>query len=642
MSSTSVVGPMVPPGADGDPRRSGDAAPEGSALAGAGGTASVATGGSAPAAPSGQSPATAGGVALAAGVEELVVDGVDIAAARAALAQLGADGSSDLDVLSADRAIALLAQLQELTGALAAVQARALARPEEAVASSSVMRGETPRRARRIARAEASFALKKSTSATGQSMATCRRLVRSMPGMLTALARGRVTPAAGHQVGRVLGPATPTQREQVDEILTAHLAHLEACGPGEWGDEAARVLHTLDPDGAAERHREARRDRNVTIRGDRHGMATVTAHLPALDAARIRKSLSLAAERARAAGDRRGHQQIMADLFADTLLGRGEAGEVSAVDIGVIVSDLSLLDPGHADAATVEGLGTVPFEAVREQILRIIDGADPELQLTLRAMYKDRDDGQLVAVESRSRQFPRGLATLLRSAHQSCRAPYCDAGIRQIDHITPWSQGGETSFENGNGLCAADNQKEEAGQRARPVLDEEGVRRTVEWLTRHGQRARRRGIDFDPVGTAARAIERQQGKEQTEHEDQAQHQVVPPDTTPATPPEGLVTDAGRESGSVPDSATAPDPATGPDPAVVHDSAAVSAPVGPISLEARRTMRQQLEDLTVGITPEESSAVEATVHEGRSMSPPVSIRSRRRRRRLDLYIFRQSA
>src|SRR5690606_13585359 len=202
MSSTSVVGPMVPPGADGDPRRSGDAAPEGSALAGAGGTASVATGGSAPGAPSGQSPATAGGVALAAGVEELVVDGVDIAAARAALAQLGADGSSDLDVLSADRAIALLAQLQELTGALAAVQARALVRLEEAVASSSVMRGETPRRARRIARAEASFALKKSTSATGQSMATCRRLVRSMPGMLTALARGRVTPAAGHQVGR--------------------------------------------------------------------------------------------------------------------------------------------------------------------------------------------------------------------------------------------------------------------------------------------------------------------------------------------------------------------------------------------------------------------------------------------------------
>ena len=38
----------------------------------------------------------------------------------------------------------------------------------------------------------------------------------------------------------------------------------------------------------------------------------------------------------------------------------------------------------------------------------------------------------------------------------------------------------------------------------------------------------------------------------------------------------------------------------------------------------------------------SSAVEATVHEGRSMSPPVSIRSRRRRRRLDLYILRQSA
>lgn len=181
----------------------------------------------------------------------------------------------------------------ELTGAIEAVQARALVRLEEAVACASVTRGETPARARRIARAEASFALKKSTSAAGQSLATCRRLVRSMPGLLTALAHGRMTAAAGHQVGRALGPATPEQREQVDRVLSAHLAHLEGCGPREWGDEAARVLHTLDPDGAAELHRETRRDR------------TVTAHLPALDAARIRKSLSLAAGRARAAGDRR-------------------------------------------------------------------------------------------------------------------------------------------------------------------------------------------------------------------------------------------------------------------------------------------------------------------------------------------------
>src|SRR5699024_2528579 len=57
---------------------------------------------------------------------------------------------------------------------------------------------------------------------------------------------------------------------------------------------------------------------------------------------------------------------------------------------------------------------------------------------------------------------------------------------------------------NGNGLCAADNQKEQAGQTARVITDGDGVRRTVEWTTRYGQKARRGGINFDPVGTARR------------------------------------------------------------------------------------------------------------------------------------------
>ncbi|GLI30601.1 MULTISPECIES: HNH endonuclease signature motif containing protein [Brachybacterium] len=452
----------------------------------------------------GESRRPGGAPSLAAGVEELVVDGIDVIQAKAALARLGERGSADLEALDAQRTIALLTELRKLSGAVAAIEARALVRLESAVADDSLERGETPRQAQRVARAEAAAALKKSTSAAGQSMSSCRRLVRSMPRVLRALAQGRAMPAAGHQVGRAMGPATPEQREQVDRILGAHLADLEDCGPGEWGDEAARILHALDPEGAAARHRVARRERSVTVRRGRHGMATLTAHLPGLDAARIRKTLSVAAERSRADGDRRGHQQIMADLLADTVLGRGEGGELPVVDIGVIITDRSLLAPGHADAATVEGLGAVPYEHIREEMLRALEHPDPEVVLALRKLLQDAEDGQLVAVESRSRAFPAGLGRLLRYAHQTCRAPHCDASIRQIDHIVPWSQGGPTSLDNGNGLCAADNQKEAAGATARAITDEDGTRRTVEWTTRYGQTARRRGVNFDPVGTALR------------------------------------------------------------------------------------------------------------------------------------------
>ncbi|MDN5900244.1 MAG: HNH endonuclease [Brachybacterium sp.] len=458
-------------------------------------------------------PGARSALSIDAGVGELRIGDVDVAAARTVLARIGADGAPSLDRLSATEAIAVLSGLQELSGAVAAVQARALIRLEEAVTEDCRRREETPKQALKIARSEVSTALKQSRSCAGQSMATCRRLVRSMPGMLTALARGQIVPSSAHRVGRTMAPASPEQRAQIDQILAAHLPYLEDCGPEEWAGEAEKVLHGLDPHGAAERHRTAKRERSVTVRRGEHGMCTVTARLPGLDGARLRKGLSIAAEKARAHGDRRGHQQIMADLFADALIGRGEGIDPSTLEIGVIITDRSLLAPDHADAATIEGYGAVPYEHIREEMQEAMSAAkeDPELAPALRRLYADEDDGQLIAVESTARSFPPALARFFRFAHQTCRAPHCDASIRQNDHIVPWSQGGPTSLDNGNGLCAADNQKEESGQSARVVRDENGKRRTVEWTTRYGQTSHRRGINVDPLGTGVGLLRRADG-----------------------------------------------------------------------------------------------------------------------------------
>src|SRR5699024_12579490 len=115
-----------------------------------------------------------------------------------------------------------------------------------------------------------------------------------------------------------------------------------------WGDEAERVLHSLDPGGAADRHEVARRERSVTVRRGRHGMATITAHITGLDGARIRKGLSLAAEKARASGDRRGHQQIMAGRLVDALSGHGDGIEPSTLEIGDRDTDQALRAPSPA------------------------------------------------------------------------------------------------------------------------------------------------------------------------------------------------------------------------------------------------------------------------------------------------------
>jgi 5-methylcytosine-specific restriction endonuclease McrA len=195
----------------------------------------------------------------------------------------------------------------------------------------------------------------------------------------------------------------------------------------------------------------------------------------------------------------------MADLLADALIGRGDGIDPTTLDVGVVITDRSLLAPAHADAALVEGFGSVPYDHVREQMLRAAQSEDDtELALVMRILYADLDDGQLVGVESRARAFPPALVRFLTLAHQTCRAPYCDAPIRQMDHIVPASQGGSTSLDNGNGLCAADNQKESAGETVRVVRDENGVRRTVRWTTRHGRSVTRGAVNLDPLGTYRR------------------------------------------------------------------------------------------------------------------------------------------
>ena len=80
MSFETRGGPAERPESDGDPRRPGDAPPL---------------------------------VSLTAGAEELVVAGVDVTAARAALAALGAQSSPDLARLTPEGTNALLAELQE-------------------------------------------------------------------------------------------------------------------------------------------------------------------------------------------------------------------------------------------------------------------------------------------------------------------------------------------------------------------------------------------------------------------------------------------------------------------------------------------------------------------------------------------------
>jgi hypothetical protein len=283
------------------------------------------------------------------------------------------------DVIGSLHAFRSALEALETHAVVALADSLALRKQAEARAVAAQEPGEEPgstallRAASREAAREVSMLTRRSPAAASHSLAARRRLVADMPVMLSALAESQVTAADAYRTSRSFAPLTSAQRREADRLLGERLPYLDGAGSQEWDDARAAAISLADPEGEARRHQLAKRERHVKVRRGEHGMATLSAHITALDAALIRKRLSLEAERLRAGGDRRGHQAIQADSFVNTLLGREGEMEPITLDIGVIITDRVLLDPGVGDLAQIEGYGTVPAEAVRESMRDPLD-----------------------------------------------------------------------------------------------------------------------------------------------------------------------------------------------------------------------------------------------------------------------------
>ena len=112
---------------------------------------------------------------------------------------------------------------------------------------------------------------------------------------------------------------------------------------------------------------------------------------------------------------------------------------------------------------------------------------DRRSRATLRRLYAHPRSGALVAMESRARLFPRGLAAFIALRDGRCRTPYCDAPIRHRDHAQPWADGGATAAYNGLGSCERCNYTKQApGWRVTTNIDETHTH-TAEFTTPTGK-----------------------------------------------------------------------------------------------------------------------------------------------------------
>lgn len=257
-------------------------------------------------------------------------------------------------------------------------------------------------------------------------------------------------------------------RRALDAELCADASKLRGMGDARVAAAAQQIAYRLNAQAVVDRAARAASERTVTIRPAPDTMTWVTALLPVAQGVSVYAALKRAAD---TTFDDRTRGQVMADTLVERVTGRA-ADVPQPVAVGLVISDETLLG-GDDTAAVIDGYGPIPAAVARGLVSDAV--TDTRSRATLRRLYRHPRSGGLVAMESRARCFPKGLAAFIGLRDQRCRTPYCDAPIRHRDHAQPHNRGGPTSAANGLGSCERCNYVKEApGWRVSTTLDETG------------------------------------------------------------------------------------------------------------------------------------------------------------------------
>ena len=348
-----------------------------------------------------------------------------------------------------------IAVMERLKAAAAGRQARlavALDASRRAAEAAAGVRSE--RRGRGVA-AEVALARRDSPARGSRHLGFAKALVYEMPYTLAALEAGVLSEWRATLVVRESACLDVEDRRRLDAELCADAAGLEGVGDAGLVAAAKAIAYRLDPHAVVDRAARAAQERTVTIRPAPDTMTYVTALLPVAQGVSVYAALKRQAD---GCCDGRSRGQVMADTLVERITGRSAAQAVP-VAVNLVLSDQALLGVESAPAV-VAGYGTVPSSVAQHLIAAAV--ADPGSLATLRRLYAAPASGALVAMESRSRLFPKGLAEFIGLRDQRCRTPYCDAAVRHRDHARPYRRGGATSAANGLGSCERCNYTKES------------------------------------------------------------------------------------------------------------------------------------------------------------------------------------
>jgi hypothetical protein len=394
--------------------------------------------------------------------------------------------------------IAQIAALERLKSAAAAAQAVLTADFAASQRAAQRAAGMSADRLGRGIAAQVALARRDSPHRANRHLGLASALVGEMPATMAALRDGEISEWRATIVARETACLTREDRAAADAEMAARPGGLGALGDRQVEAEARKIAYRLDPRAYMNRIRGAAADRRVTLRPAPDTMARLSGFLPVAQGVAAYAALSRHADTLRAGGDPRGRGQIMADTLVERLTGQAGADAVP-VEIHLVMTDAALLGPHPAgdnpgagesgdagpagpgdqptdtepadseelavdEPAHLLGFGPIPAAAARDLV------RDTEAQVWRRRLYTRPGTGELIAMDSKRRCFPKPLRRFLVVRDQFCRTPWCGAPIRHDDHVVPAEHGGPTSAANGQGLCEACNLTKQApGWAAQPA-----------------------------------------------------------------------------------------------------------------------------------------------------------------------------
>ena len=376
-----------------------------------------------------------------------------------------------------------IAALERLKSAAAAHQARATAALDTARRAAEATRGVPAAKRGKGLGSEIALARHDSPNRGGRHLGFARALVHEMPHTLAALQAGALSEWRATLIVKESACLDIEDRRTLDAEMCANLADLDGLGDKRIEANAKTIAYRLDPHAVVDRAVRAPNERTVTIRPAPDAMVHVTALLPMDQGVAVYATLRRTSD---TTCDGRGRGQVMADTLVERVTGR-PADVPVPVEVNLVITDDALL-AGSTEPARVTGYGPIPAAVAR--LLVACAAHDDRSHATLRRLYKHPASGALVAMESRARIFPKGLAKFIDIRDDTCRTPYCDAPIRHHDHAQPHHRDGPTTATNGLGECEQCNYAKEApGWTVHTEIDDTGSH-TAEFTTPTGARHR--------------------------------------------------------------------------------------------------------------------------------------------------------